>query len=94
LSNDPGNLGREFDEIATRIEGYMKRFYLLSYCSPSRAGEHELKVEPFTADGKSGTVRYTFRADGFAPTCNPSQKPAFDLRKPRVEDGPGSLRRR
>ena len=60
-----------FDKIAARIEGYMKRFYLLSYCSPSRAGEHELKVEPVTTDGAKGDLTYCFNAAGFGRTAIP-----------------------
>ena len=83
LSKDPGAVGASFDKIAQRIEGYSKRFYLLSYCSPARAGEHELKIEPITSDGKRGEVTYRFKADGFQPNCDPNRKPAFDLRHPR-----------
>jgi len=87
LSRDPAAVGTQFDKIAERIEGYSKRFYLLSYCSPARAGEHELRVEPFTADGKKGDVSYRFKADGFGPNCDPNRKPNFDIRHPRTGKG-------
>jgi len=29
-----------FDQIAQKIQGYSERYYLLSYCTPARAGEH------------------------------------------------------
>jgi hypothetical protein len=87
LSKDPSTVGKSFDDIAARIEGYSKRFYLLSYCSPARAGEHELRVEPFTPDGKKGDVTYRFKADGFGPNCDPNRKPSFDIRHPRVGKG-------
>ncbi len=93
LSTDPTKVSQEFDAMASRIEGYMKRFYLLSYCSPSRAGEHALRIEPVSADGKTGSLEYMFRADGFQPNCDPNKKPAFDLLKPRVSKGPGTRRR-
>jgi hypothetical protein len=83
LSKDPAAVGQQFDQIAARIEGYMKRFYLLSYCSPARAGEHELRIEPFTTDGKRGSLTYRFKADGFTPNCDPNRKPNFDVRNPR-----------
>jgi hypothetical protein len=41
---DQEKLGEAFDKVAGRIEGHMKRFYLLSYCTPARAGEHEVKI--------------------------------------------------
>ena len=82
LSKDPATVGAQFDAIAARIEGYSKRFYLLSYCSPSRAGVHRLTVEPFTADGLTGRVEHLFDANGFGPECDPNRKPAFDVKKP------------
>lgn len=84
LNRDPGALGVAFDQVAERIEGYSRRFYLLSYCSPARAGLHELRIEPFTPDGKTGSLRYQFNADGFGPDCDPNRKPAFDVRRPKM----------
>ncbi|MBK7862907.1 MAG: VWA domain-containing protein [Archangiaceae bacterium] len=84
LSRDPSTVGQQFDAIATRIEGYSKRFYLLSYCSPARAGDHLLKVQPFLSDGRTGEVTYPFNANGFGPNCDPNRKPAFDIKKPRA----------
>jgi hypothetical protein len=82
LTKDPGAVGAAFDQIATRVEGYSKRFYLLSYCSPARAGEHELWIEPATDDGKTGRLAYHFNASGFGPNCDPNRKPNFDVRHP------------
>jgi hypothetical protein len=84
LSRDPGALGPSFDRVAARIEGFSKRYYLLSYCSPARAGMHDLRIEPFTSEGSSGALTYQFKADGFGPDCDPNRKPAFDIRKPRA----------
>jgi hypothetical protein len=56
---------------------------LLSYCSPSRAGEHEVEIEAL-AHGSSGRVAYKFNASGFGPNCDPNQRPAFDVRHPRT----------
>lgn len=83
LSRDPGSLGPSFDRVAARIEGFSKRYYLLSYCSPARAGTHDLRIEPFTSEGAWGALTYQFKADGFGPNCDPNRKPAFDIRKPR-----------
>lgn len=88
LSKDPSTVGTQFDAIAARIEGFSKRFYLLSYCSPARAGRHRLTIEPFTPDGKSGRLHHDFTADGFGPECDPNRKPAFDLKRPGVRAGP------
>ena len=84
LSKDPGAVGSSFDQVAARIEGFSKRFYLLSYCSPSRAGTHELSIEPQGPDGRTGALTYLFNADGFGPDCDPNRKPAFDLKRPKA----------
>ncbi len=83
LSKDPGAVGAQFDAIAARIEGFSKRFYLLSYCSPARAGQHRLTIEPFLSDGRRGQLSYLFSADGFGVPCDPTRKPTFDVRHPR-----------
>lgn len=81
LSHDPGSVGGQFDAIAARIEGFSKRFYLLSYCSPARAGDHTLTVRPYLPDGQSGDLEYRFNANGFTPNCDPNKKPSFDLKR-------------
>jgi von Willebrand factor type A domain len=83
LSKDPGTLGASFEQVAARIEGFSKRYYLLSYCSPARAGTHQLSIEPVTADGKTGSLNYQFNAQGFGPDCDPNRKPAFDMKHPK-----------
>ena len=84
LSKSPTAVGEAFDKVAAKIEGYSKRFYLLSYCSPARAGRHQLTVQPVTADGLYGNLSYPFDAEGFTPNCDPNRKPAFDIRNPRL----------
>ena len=70
------NIGGAFDQVAAYIEASARKFYLLSYCSPARAGIHELTVEVLGA-GDSGTLSHTFRADGFGPKCDPNRPPKF-----------------
>src|SRR5205085_1947484 len=82
------DIARGFDDIAARIEGFSKRYYLLSYCSPSRAGKHDVEVEARKA-GKSGRLRYQFDANAFAPNCDPKTKPTFNVHRPRVRNLPG-----
>lgn len=84
LSKDPAAVGASFEQVGARVEGFSKRFYLLSYCSPSRAGTHELTVEPVAPDGRTGALTYTFKADGFGPDCDPNRRPAFDLKHPKI----------
>jgi len=74
-----------FDQIAARIEASTKAFYLLSYCSPARAGKHELTVEANAkeqnGDTASGKTKSEFDATGFGTGCDPNQKPNFDITK-------------
>ena len=80
-----------FERIADRIIGYTQRYYLLSYCSPSRAGEHNVRIEASSTDGASGGLEYHFSATGFGPPCDPNTPPAFDTtlrtRRPGQETG-------
>ncbi|MEW5742549.1 MAG: VWA domain-containing protein [Myxococcota bacterium] len=85
LSKDPSTVGAQFERIAERIEGFSKRFYLLSYCSPARAGRHRLTIEPFTPSGATGKLEHEFDATGFGPECDPNRKPAFDVRRPHLK---------
>jgi hypothetical protein len=91
-SQNRADVQRGFDEIGARIEAASRRFYLLSYCSPSRAGEHELEVEAL-AGGAAGRLAYRFNANGFGPNCDPNQKPAFDVHHPRPAPPPKVLER-
>ncbi len=77
-ADQKANIGQAFDQVAARIEAASKKFYLLSYCSPSRAGEHILRVE-VEAKKRSGALTYEFKADRFGPDCNPNRKPSFPI---------------
>ena len=81
LSHDPAALAKAFDTIASRVEAYTKSFYLLSYCSPARAQEHNLTVE--TGGGlQKGSLDYRFDANGFGPNCDSNRMPRFDIHRP------------
>lgn len=87
LVEDGSNVQEAFERVAKRIEAHAKRFYLLSYCTPARNGEHTVRIEAQAdrnAKGKArktGSVSWTFDATGFGPppACDPSRKPAFKL---------------
>ncbi len=87
-SRNPTDIAAGFDNIARAIEGYSKRYYLLTYCTPARAGEHDLEIEAVSGD-MTGRLSHHFKADGFGPNCDPYQKPAFDVRRPR-QQAPGA----
>lgn len=75
---------KAFDEIAQRIEAQTKAYYLLSYCSPARAGKHQVTVEAILKDGKgekSGSLKSAFDAEGFTHGCDPNTPPNFDVSK-------------
>ena len=82
-SKSRDDIARGFDDIARRIEGYSKRYYLLSYCSPARAGKHDVEIEAVRG-AQHGRLKYEFKADGFGPRCDPNQKPAFNVHRPRL----------
>jgi hypothetical protein len=75
-----------FEQIAQKIEASTKSYYLLSYCSPARAGVHKLKIaaEATNDDGKTkktGAFETEFDATGFGRGCDPNQPPNFDVTK-------------
>ena len=74
---DSAALGNAFTQIGERIVGFTRRYYLLSYCSPARAGKHKVTVEATTKKGK-GRLDYDFNAAGFEPNCDPNRPPPFD----------------
>ncbi len=78
-------VSKAFDDIAARIDAQTKAYYLLSYCSPARAGKHKLTIEAKAklADGDvaSGSLDDQFDATGFGVGCDPNQRPNFDITK-------------
>lgn len=88
LQTDPAAVRTAFEQIATQIEAATQRYYLFSYCSPARAGQHRVRVEASTPDGARGSIEYQFDATGFAPNCDPNTPPNFDVRR-----GEGAARR-
>lgn len=76
LAEGQDNLMTAFNHIAELIEGAARKFYLLSYCSPARAGSHQLRISAVVA-GQSGSLAHEFDATGFKPGCDPKTKPSF-----------------
>lgn len=73
--------GIGLDEAASRVQALLERHYLLSYCSPARAGQRRLTVEikRMTLEGEEqkGKIEVDFDATGFGPGCDPSRPPRF-----------------
>jgi hypothetical protein len=88
LVEDSAAITNAFTAIGERIVQQTQRFYLLSYCSPARAGEHEVTIEAVHGELGSGSLTYTFDAEGFGPRCDPNTPPPFDT------SGRGTARRR
>jgi uncharacterized protein YegL len=88
---DQGKVKEAFDRIAAKIESHSKRFYLLSYCTPARSGEHVVRIE--LADEKlgKGALEYSFQAGGFGPPpdCDPQRLPTFSLKQVDVKPSSG-----
>lgn len=81
MVEDQAAITAAFQRIGERILAMTRRFYLLSYCSPARAGTHKVTVE-VSHEGKRGSATYEFDAAGFGPNCDPNRIPDFG-------DGPG-----
>lgn len=83
---DATALTQAFEDIGRRIVAATQRYYLLSYCSPARAGVHEVTVEAVQGEA-TGSVTYEFDAAGFGPQCNPASPPPFAVGTQRVGAG-------
>jgi hypothetical protein len=79
VSKDRKDISSAFEDAARKVEAASKRYYLLGYCSPARAGVHEVRIEAIH-QGKSGDLTYEFNADGFRAPCDPNQPPAFRIK--------------
>jgi len=79
-----------FEDAAMKVRAAMERYYLLSYCSPSRAGVRSLRVEVAITDQEGqevvGDLQLEFNADGFGPGCDPKTPPRFVVQAPASTD--------
>jgi hypothetical protein len=80
--SDPANVQKGFDAVAGKIEAATARYYFLSYCTPARAGTHQVRIEAHGPDNMTGDLTYQFKADGFGPGCDPTTPSGFDLTHP------------
>jgi von Willebrand factor type A domain len=93
LASEQAKVKEAFDHTAAKIEAHMKRFYLLSYCTPARKGDHEVEIVAHAKDPSGqGSLAYKFNADGFGPPpdCDPNTPPTFDLKAPSGMEGGGA----
>jgi hypothetical protein len=80
------------DSVVSAVDGDYFRDYLVSYCSPSRAGKRELRLEVTTKDAQGklnvGSYETEFDASGFGPGCDPLLTPHFVVAKPKDKETP------
>jgi len=73
------------NDVANAVDDELFRNYLVAYCSPSRAGKRDLKLEVTSRDaqGKASVGSYStsFDAEGFGPGCDPGAAPRFVIAK-------------
>lgn len=62
-------------ELGMRVRGAWGRHYLLSYCSPARGGERDVKIvvnfDDRSGGQRKGKAKTTFDATGFDSGCGP-----------------------
>ena len=79
----PDTLPIAFEEAADKTLQLLQKHYLVSYCSPARAGTRRLRLEVsyVNKEGEEhhGDFENDFKAQGFGPGCNPQVPPHFTL---------------
>lgn len=80
-----------FEEAASLTLDQLQKHYLVSYCSPARAGSRRLRLEVSYTNKEGeehhGDFDFDFSAKGFGPGCNPQVTPRFTL-APKAEPEP------
>lgn len=75
------NLELSLAEVARLVEDDYKRYYLVAYCSPSRAGKRTLLVRVTQREGdgseNQGEAELEFDATGFQAGCTSTTPPTF-----------------
>lgn len=81
-----------FQDLGMRVRDDWYSHYLLSYCSPARAGERELKVRvEFDNDegvSRSGSSKSSFSAEGFTSGCQPKSPSPVAETAPELPTAP------
>jgi uncharacterized protein YegL len=68
LADDLGGLSDAFAQVGQAISALANSYYVLAYCSPSRANTHELSL---SVPGYHGQWTGSFDASGFLGGCTP-----------------------
>ncbi len=81
LVKDSSATVQAFAAVSERIVGYTRSHYLLSYCTPARAGKHRVTIQAVTPEPvKKGRLDHEFEAAGFGPGCDPNTPPPFEMK--------------
>jgi len=86
-AGSPMTMGAPLNDIANAVDDELFRNYLVSYCSPSRAGKRDVKLEVTSRDAQGnasvGSYSTEFDAEGFGPGCDPDASPQFVATRPK-----------
>jgi hypothetical protein len=66
--------------IARLMESHVEAEYVVSYCSPARAGKRLVRIEALLTQDETeyrGSVDFEIDAAGFTAGCNPNRAPTF-----------------
>lgn len=74
LAGSDREIVEAFEEVGSVLLERAKAHYLVSYCSPARAGRHSLEIR-VEHDGLRGAVQLWFDATGFGAGCAPTDAP-------------------
>ncbi len=73
--------GIGLDEASRKVNALEQQYYLLSYCSPARAGMRRLTIDvkrtTLEGDEQNASAEVDFNAAGFGPGCDPLRTPRF-----------------
>lgn len=73
--------GIGLDEASRKVNALEQQYYLLSYCSPARAGMRRLTIDvkrtTLEGDEQNASAEVDFNAAGFGPGCDPARIPRF-----------------
>jgi hypothetical protein len=87
-AGSPMTMSAPLNDVANAVDDELFRNYLVSYCSPGRAGKRDVKLEVTSRDaqGKASVGSYStvFDAEGFGPGCDPAAPPQFVAAKPKT----------
>jgi uncharacterized protein YegL len=71
---EPDEIVAAFERVSAQIAGRAQSYYIVSYCSPARAGQRSVTIE-VTSKDQRGEVTLPYSAEGFGAGCAPENAP-------------------